>query len=92
MAWDDKSGLGVVSYRLLDPQGISHFEYHYHENFYNTFFQGDPTAAEEYVISTVLPIGSPPGTWGLQELTLRDKAGNTSAHNFVETVHFVVDE
>ena len=42
-ARDDKSGVGVVTYRLLDPQGNSHFEYHYHDNFYTTFFVGDPT-------------------------------------------------
>ena len=43
-ARDDKSGLGLVSYRLLDPQGASHFEYHYHENFYTTFFLGNASA------------------------------------------------
>ena len=89
-ARDDRSGLGVVSYRLLDPQGISHFQYHYHANFYPVFFQGAPTAWTEYEISVVLPVGSAPGTWGLQELSLRDKAYNTRYYNFVETVRFSV--
>jgi hypothetical protein len=89
-ARDDASGLGDVVYRLLDPQGISHLEYHYHPNFYTTFFQGDPRAWRDYTINVVLPVGSPPGTWGLQELTVFDKAGNQRDYNFVETMHFVV--
>ena len=87
---DDRAGLGVVSYRLLDPQGISHFQYHYHPNFYSVFFQGDPTAWTDYEINVVLPVGSAPGTWGLQELSLRDKAYNQRYYNFVETVRFSV--
>ncbi|MFH0900716.1 MAG: hypothetical protein V2A73_08825 [Pseudomonadota bacterium] len=90
-ARDDKSGVGVVWYRLLDPQGISHHQYHYHDNFYTMFFDGDPTSWAEYEINVVLPVGSPPGTWGLQELVLTDKAGNRQAYNFVEIVHFVVE-
>jgi hypothetical protein len=49
-ARDDKSGVGTVSYRLLDPQGGSHFEYHYHDNFHTTFFEGDPTAWAAYEV------------------------------------------
>lgn len=89
-ARDDKSGVGKVSYRLLDPQGISHFEYHHHENFYTLFFEGDPTIWEQYEIQVVLPKGSAPGIWGLQTLSLVDKAHNTQEYNFVETMHFVV--
>jgi len=65
---DDKSGLGIVSYRLMDPQGGFHFEYHYHPNFYTLFFDGDATVWSEYIIEVVLPVGSPPGTWGLQSM------------------------
>ncbi|MBV9949802.1 MAG: hypothetical protein JOZ69_23375, partial [Myxococcales bacterium] len=89
-AKDDLSGLGRVWYRLLDPQGISHFQYHYHDNYYTTFFQGDPTSWKEYTIHVILPVGSPPGTWGLQELVALDKAGNMLSLDFVETVHFEV--
>jgi hypothetical protein len=59
-ARDDKSGLGVVNYRLIDPQGGSHFEYHYHGNFYTAFFDGDPAVFAAYTISVVLPVGSAP--------------------------------
>lgn len=89
-AKDDKSGLGKVSYRLLDPQGISHFEYHYHENFYQIFFVGNPSEWTEYEINVVLPQGSPAGIWGFQELNVSDKAHNTKNYNFVETMHFEI--
>ncbi len=89
---DNKSGLGKVSYRLRDPQGIDHFEYHYHRNFYNQYFDGDPTVWERYTINVVLPKGSAPGIWGLAELTLEDKVLNRHVYNFVETLIFEPDE
>ena len=87
-ARDDKSGLGTVNYTLLDPQGISHFEYHYHNNFYNLFFKGDPVAWQKYTINIILPRGSVPGIWGLQTMELYDKAGNRRSYSFVETIRF----
>ena len=87
-ARDDKSGLGTVNYRLLDPQGTSHFEYHYHSNFHTTFFAGDASAWAAYHISVVLPVGSAPGTWGLESIVLADKVDNQAAHSFVENLHF----
>jgi hypothetical protein len=91
-ARDDRSGLDAVSYRLLDPQGISHPQYHYHPNFYTLFFEGNPTAWAEYQIDVVLPVGSPPGTWGLQQLVVRDKARNQRLYNFVELLQFKVGD
>lgn len=91
-ARDDKSGLGTVNYRLLDPQGISHFEYHYHDNFYEVFFKGDPTAWKKYTINVVLPRGSVPGIWGLQAMELYDKAGNKRSYSFVETIRFDIQD
>ena len=91
-ARDDKSGLGTVSYRLLDPQGISHFEYHYHDNFYTEYFYGDPKAWTKYVINIVLPKGSAPGIWGLSSMNIEDKAWNTKKYDFTETVFFEVSE
>ena len=57
LARDDKSGVGSVSYRLLDPLGGSHFDHHYHDNFYTDFFKGDPTVWATYTISIILPKG-----------------------------------
>ena len=91
-AKDDKSGLGMVRYRLMDPLGKVHFNYFYHPNFHTLFFQGgDPTAYKRYEIKTTLPKGSPPGEWGLMEIVLNDKAGNMNTFNFLETLHFELE-
>ena len=89
-AKDDKSGLGMVNYKLIDPTGKTFFEYHYHDNFYTKFFKGNPTVYKKYVIRHVLPKGSAPGTWGLLEINLSDKGGNTKNYNFREVLHFSV--
>jgi hypothetical protein len=91
-AKDNASGLGIASYRLLDSMGVDHFEYFYHENFYTLYFDGDPTQWKKYTISVVLPEGSAPGIWGLMEINLCDKAGNFKTYNFLEIVHFVIDD
>ena len=90
-ARDNKSGLDKVDFRLRDPQGITHFEYHYHRNFYSNYFIGDPTKWEKYTINIILPKGSAPGIWGLAELTLHDKSLNWKTYNFVETLIFEPD-
>ena len=87
---DNASGLGSVSYRLLDPLGNTHFEYHYHENYYTMYFEGDPTVWKKYEINVILPEGSVPGKWGLLEIHLEDKAGNFITYNFLEILHFQV--
>lgn len=84
-ARDDNSGIGVVSYRLLKPTGDTLFDYHYHENFYTGYFAGTPDEFQEYRIDLTLPAGSPPGTWALSEMVIRDKAGNTLTSDFIET-------
>jgi|TARA_B100000315_G_scaffold67005_1_gene60890 hypothetical protein len=90
-AKDDKSGLGKVNYTLRDPQGIDHFKYHYHDNFYSLYFDGDPTTLKRYEINIVLPVGSAPGIWGLSSIYLQDKAGNFIKHDFTEIVRFDVN-
>jgi len=90
-ASDDKSGLGIVSYSLRDPQGIEHQNYHYHKNFNNLFFTGNPNDLASYEIDLVLPEGTPPGTWGLSHMTLVDKANNAKTYLFTEIIHFDVD-
>ena len=87
---DNASGLGLVSYKLLDPLGNTHGEYHYHENFYTMYFEGDPTAWTKYEINVILPEGSVPGKWGLLEFYVSDKAGNFTTYNFLEILHFQV--
>ena len=87
---DNASGLGNVNYRLLDPLGNTHFEYHYHENFYTMYFEGNPTVWTKYEINVILPEGSAPGKWGLLEIYVSDKAGNFTTYNFLEILHFQV--
>lgn len=89
---DDKSGLGWNSFNLRDPQGIQHFYWHLHRNSYTTYFDGDPTVWERYTFTTILPVGSAPGIWGIAEMTLNDKAGNSRTYNFVETIIFEPDD
>lgn len=89
-ARDDISGLGKVSYRLRDPQGLEHHYFQYHENFYSQFFDDDASSWSAYRDSVVLPVGSAPGTWGLSELYLQDKANNFKVYNFTETIQFVL--
>jgi len=91
-AKDDKSGLGSVNYALIDPTGKKLSEYHYHENFYTDFFEGDATVYKKYTIHHVLPRGSAPGIWGLQEMVLSDKGGNSKNFNFTEIFHFEVED
>lgn len=91
-ARDNASGLGLCSFQLLDPIGNTHMEYHYHENFYTEVFNGNATEWKAYRISIILPEGSAPGTWGLFEIYVCDKAGNFRHYNFLEIVHFVIDE
>ncbi len=86
---DDAAGYGISSnYKLRDPQGVEHFYYLYHRNFYTDFFEGDPTQWEQYTQQIILPRGSVPGVWGLSQMTLGDKAGNMKSYDFTETVRF----
>ena len=91
-AKDDKSGLGLVHYRLKDPLGRTHFNYFIHPDTHTLFFSaGNPNSYRGYRIETLLPKGSPPGTWGLMEIVLYDKAGNIQTYNFVRTIHFEIE-
>lgn len=83
-ALDDNSGLGIVFYTLLKPNGDQLYGYDYHDNFYTSYFEGDPKAPKVYETKLTLPPGSVPGTWILRDIILKDKAGNTITTNFVE--------
>ncbi len=91
-AEDDLSGLDTVYIKMRDPQGKTHGNYHYHNNFYTDYFIGDPTEKKQYTFTTTLPEGSAPGTWGITLITLYDKAGNKKDYDFTETMIFEVIE
>ncbi|MDE0011830.1 MAG: T9SS type A sorting domain-containing protein [Candidatus Poribacteria bacterium] len=89
---DDISGYAKTDMRLRDPQGVTHFFRHYDADFWDIYFSRDPTVYEIYHKTIVLPAGSAPGIWGLAEMTVFDKAGNTLRADFTEIVRFEVDD
>ena len=89
---DNISGYEISSLSLRDPQGIMHHFYHYPDGYGGLYFAGNPSIFKEYHKRIVLPVGSAPGIWGLAEMTVFDKAGNTLRADFTEIVRFEVDE
>ena len=87
---DNISGYKIASVELRDPQGIKHQGYHYHAGRSRLFPEGDPTHWTTYTRTVLLPPGSAPGTWGLAEMTIRDRAGNFQRYDFTEIIHFDV--
>ncbi|MCY4119402.1 MAG: hypothetical protein OXG72_00570 [Acidobacteria bacterium] len=89
---DNISGLAVSSLLLRDPQGGDHFHYIYPDDRNDLYPRRDPTGWRVMERVVVLPPGSIPGTWGLAELLVYDRAGNSESYNFVEIVRFVVED
>ena len=89
---DNISGYEISSMNLRDPHGVMHHFYHYPEGYGGLYFTGNPTLFKEYHQRIVLPVGSIPGTWGLAEMTVFDKAGNILRTDFTEIVRFEVGE
>ena len=88
---DNISGYERAEIILRDPQGIMHRSGHGVDG-YKIYFRGDPTAYKTYHHRTVLPVGSPPGIWGLAQMTVMDKAQNTLRADFTEIVRFEVED
>ena len=89
---DNISGYEISSMRLRDPQGVIHHFYHYPDGYGRMYFTGDPMLFKKYQQTIILPVGSVPGTWGLAEMTVFDKAGNTLRTDFTEIVRFEVND
>ena len=89
---DDISGYNYTAIDLRDPHGVIHTFYHFHSDFYKTYFKGDPTVFTTYHKTIILPVGSVPGTWGISQMTVRDKAQNILREDFTEIVRFEVDD
>ena len=86
---DGGSGYRKAALYLRDPQGVMHHHWAVHD--WSEFFDGDPAEWSTYTETVVLPRGSAPGTWGLAEMTVWDKAGNIHRYDFTEIVHVDVD-
>ena len=88
---DDISGYNLGTFYLRDPQGLLYGFYQYPERRSDLFPSSEDLDWFEYERTVVLPPGSAPGTWGVAELTLQDRALNYKTYNFTEIVSFVVD-
>lgn len=89
---DNISGYASTDMLLRDPQGGTHFFRHYDVDFWDIYFSRDPKVYETYHKTIILPVGSAPGTWGLAEMNVHDKAQNTLRADFTEIVRFEVEE
>ena len=91
---DDISGYSRTSLYLRDPQGIMHRYGHWISNkaSHRLYFEGDPTIYKTYKTTILLPIGSVPGTWGLAQMEIEDKARNIFRADFTEIVRFEITD
>ena len=89
---DNISGYASTDMLLRDPQGVTHFFRHYDVDFWDIYFSRDPKVYQTYHKTIILPVGSAPGTWGLAEMSVHDKAQNTLRADFTEIVRFEVSD
>jgi hypothetical protein len=97
----NEAGLQNGGYTLRDPQGKV-FYYGMQGDFTKSFGQdfffslkdivGPPGNWRKYKVSTLLPKGSAPGLWGVEGITLFDRAGNKKYYNFTEVVRFDLEK
>ena len=87
---DDISGYRSNSLMLRDPNGVEHFYRHYDQDYEKIYFTRDPAVFVTYNYLITLPVGSIPGTWGLAEMVVQDKAQNRFKADFTEIVRFEV--
>lgn len=93
---DDISGYEGAGASLRSPLGDSYGHRHRGTDDYpktsGLYFQGDPNIFRSYTLTVTLPVGSAPGIWGLESMSVWDKAENTANHDFTEIVRFEVQE
>ncbi len=89
---DNISGYRMAGLYLRDPNGVNHHFWHNNRNFSTGHFVGDPTVYHPYLQTVILPIGSIPGTWGLAQMTVYDKAYNILRVDFTEIIRFEVTD
>lgn len=89
---DNISGYRATDMYLRDPNGVMHHFRHKDPDFYKVYFTRDPAVYQTYHQTVILPVGSIPGTWGLAEMTVWDKARNILRTNFTEIIRFEVTD
>jgi hypothetical protein len=94
-----EAGLQNGYYVLRDPQGKQfgfsmQADFEGGNNFY--YLLEDPTGIpgswKKYKVKTLLPKGSAPGLWGVESISLNDRAQNSKFFNFTEIVRFDIEE
>ena len=71
-----------IQVKIQDAVGNERFE---------LFPSGDPSQWTTYTWTVILPPGSAPGTWGLANMTVYDRAENIRQYDFTEIIHFEVE-
>ena len=89
---DNISGYRSTDMYLRDPNGVMHHFRHYDPDRSKVYFTRDPTVYETYHKTIILPVGSIPGTWGLAQMKVWDKARNLLRANFTEIIRFEVTD
>ena len=89
---DNISGYRATNMDLRDPNGVMHHFRHHDPDYYKVYFTRDPTIYQTYHQTIILPVGSIPGTWGLAQMTVSDKAKNILRTNFTEIIRFEVQD
>jgi hypothetical protein len=90
-ARDNKSGIRSFGYCLLSPRGKMMCERFYDSRFGTLVETEDPTQWREYVSNIILPAGSEPGVWGIENVYISDKAGWIASRSLTELVEFKVE-
>ncbi len=89
---DNISGYQISDIFLRDPQGVMHRFWHSNADLHRLYFRGNPTVFQTYEKTILLPVGSVPGTWGLAQMVVVDKASNRLTADFTEIIRFEVDD
>lgn len=96
-----EAGLNNGYYTLRDPQGKT-FTFPMQGDLVKQFKTdifysikdpiGKPGEWRKYLVSSLLPKGSAPGLWGVESISLSDRAFNTKYYNFTEIVRFDLEK
>jgi len=93
-----EAGIQNGYYVLRDPQG-KQFGFSMQGDLDNNNFYylledpyGNPGLWRKYKVKTLLPKGSAPGLWGVESISLNDRAQNSKYFNFVELVRFDLEK
>ncbi len=84
------AGLMFGEFCLRDPQGLQHW----YSMQINSIVKADSSRLGiylDYYVKVLLPVGSAPGTWGVQEIRIGDNADNRKNYDFTQLVRFDLD-